>query len=606
VLDEVVGTAARATARSGRRTRDDGGGVPASPYPASSTALAPANVQPVAGYRPFAELTRGSAVVYKAYDPRRKRTVLLKVLTPEAAEDPALVAWFEGEARAVSEVVHENVVVLYEAGRDGARPYLVAEFVEGRSLAEVLAEGPLPAELAAYVAASAARGLAAAHKRGVLHRDVKPSNVLLAADGKVKLTDFGLATRAGAGDGHGAGVRGTPGYLAPELVGGAPPAPAADLFALGAVLVESVTGRQAFASTDAADALDVALHHDPLPAMRADPRVPSGLADVASHLLAKAPDGRTATAAVAAHALDVYRGSGATRAGAADLAAFLDDPAAYRAARATRLSESAAHSPGVRAHPLRRARTLVAAGLALGVVAATILVLRPDRETALPSPPAPAESAGGVDIAPAPTNETGPTDAEAADPGPSMEEVPVALPLAEASGEAETAPAGGGSPDQARVDAPREEDRPPPAAPATGQLTVAVEPWAEVFVNDRSVGITPLGGPLTLPPGAHRVVLRNPEFPEHSQQVEIPSGGSERIAVSLWASVARLSVEVSPWAQVSVDGRPVGTTPLRRALVLRPGAYAIRLTHPTLGAREERVTVAAGESRTLRVRMGDG
>jgi serine/threonine-protein kinase len=118
------------------------------------------------------------------------------------------------------------------------------------------------------------------------------------------------------------------------------------------------------------------------------------------------------------------------------------------------------------------------------------------------------------------------------------------------------------------------------------------------------VGTTPLSAPLSLSAGSHRVVLRNPEFPEYAVDVDVGAGAAERLAVSLWSLVGRLSLEVSPWAEVSVDGRAVGTTPLRRAIVLSPGGHTIRLSHPTLGVREEELTIGAGESRTLRVRMG--
>jgi serine/threonine-protein kinase len=559
-------------------------------------------LQPVAGYRPFAELARGAAVVYKAYDPRRRRTVLLKVLTPEAADDPALVAWFEGEARAVAEVEHENVVALYEAGRDGARPYLVTEFVEGRSLAEVLADGPLPADLAAYVAASAARGLSAAHERGLLHRDVKPGNVLLASDGQVKLADFGLATRADAADGQGSDVRGTPGYLAPEVIRGSPPGPASDLFALGAVLVEAVTGRPAFPSAGAAHSLDVALHHDPVPGLRSDPRVPAPLAEIAARLLEKDAAGRPASARAAAEALDALRGQGAGRVGASALAAFLDDPAAYRA------SHPAPAGPAVQVpaerlrhvHPLRRARTLIAGGL-LAVALTTVLIVRGAREEPATVDPAPAEIAGGVTIEPAPVDDTiAGMGAPAGDPAAAAATPPddEPAPVIEAP-----VPAAPGEPEPERPPDAAPAERPAPPEP-TGQLTVAVEPWAEVFVDGRAVGTTPLGAPLALSAGAHSVMLRNPEFPEHVARVVVPAGGSERLAVSLWSLVARISVEVSPWAEVSVDGRAVGTTPLRRPLVLSPGTHTLRLVHPTLGEREERITVDAGESRTVRIRMG--
>jgi serine/threonine-protein kinase len=165
---------------------------------------------------------------------------------------------------------------------------------------------------------------------------------------------------------------------------------------------------------------------------------------------------------------------------------------------------------------------------------------------------------------------------------------------------ADAEPAAGARPPE---DAPAEAPAPTPSAPAPGTLSVVVQPWAEVVVDGRSAGTTPLRGPLPLPAGPHRVVLRNAAFPDHAVTVEVEPGEDVRLAVSLWSLVARVTLAVSPWAEVEVDGRAAGTTPLREPLVLAPGAHVIRLTHPTLGTREETVEVSAGEARTLRVRM---
>ncbi|MDX1419039.1 MAG: protein kinase [Rubricoccaceae bacterium] len=590
----------------------------------------------IAGIRPFAELARGDAVVvYKGYAPERG-VVLLKVLTPEAAADPALGAWLAREAAAVAAVEHPNVVALYASGQEDGRPYLVTEYVEGRSLAQALdAHGPLPPELAAWVTAETARGLGAAHAAGLLHRDLKPANVLLGDDGRVKLTDFGLATRVDTAEAAGE-VRGTPGYLAPESVRGEAVGPAADLFALGAVLAEALTGRPAFPAPTVPAALDAALHHDPLPALRSDLRLPADLLDVAQQLLAREPSGRP-SASAAADALDAcaaLRGTG-FRADADALAAWLADPDAYRAARpapptlataqlvapsepAAGADEAAASPSPERAPaadrapaPAPRRRAAWTGGLVLGLAALAALALvalpsDPDRPTvaetdrpdslavtlpALPSdtllaaaPPPPADTAPEGDAA------EEPTDA-------SREEVP--------PGPAPLQPSASGLPEP---DALPDRTAPlpaEPADPAPGRLTVAVQPWAEVWVDGRRIGEGSLVTAQALPAGPHRVELRNPEFPVVQRQVTVEGGAEERLAVSLWEGVARLTIQVHPWAEVSVGGQALGAVPPQRQVILAPGVHPIRLTHPGLGTWTGTVTARAGETRTLRLNLAD-
>jgi serine/threonine-protein kinase len=211
------------------------------------------------------------------------------------------------------------------------------------------------------------------------------------------------------------------------------------------------------------------------------------------------------------------------------------------------------------------------------------------------------EAAGGVTIGPMPQEANlrppEPSQNPSQLPADTVERTPQLPPQVD--------PSPAGSTDEPASTEPQPAD-PPMAEPADGRLTVVVEPWADVSIDGQSVGTTPLNGPLALRAGTHRVVLRNPDFPEHSVDVRVEPGESERLAVSLWTLVARVSVEVSPWAEVSVNGRDLGTTPLRRAVVLPPGTHTLTFRHPTLGSREERVTLAAGETRTVRVRLTDG
>jgi serine/threonine-protein kinase len=185
----------------------------------------------------------GMGSVHRARHLRLGRDVAVKFISERWAADPAFERRFEREARALAQLNHPGIVAVHDFGRDGGRSYLVMEYVDGRPLAALL---PLPAERAIEIAAQLCDALAYAHARGVVHRDVKPANVLVDAAGRAKLSDFGIA-RLLAGERADttatAGVLGTPAYMAPEALAGAPPDPRMDVYALGVVLYEMITGR---------------------------------------------------------------------------------------------------------------------------------------------------------------------------------------------------------------------------------------------------------------------------------------------------------------------------------------------------------------------------
>ena len=213
----------------------------------------------------------GMADVHRATDSTLERSVAVKVLRDVAGDESARHR-FVAEARTLAGLSHRNLVTVLDAGigEDDDRPFLVMELVEGRSLADALEDGPLTPEDAAAVGAQVAAALAYAHGRGVVHRDVKPGNVLLGGDGRVKLADFGIARLLGDTARHtrtGTAI-GTAAYLAPEQVRGEDVTGAADTYALGLVLLEALTGRRAFpgSPTEAA-----------LARLQRDPEVPAGL-----------------------------------------------------------------------------------------------------------------------------------------------------------------------------------------------------------------------------------------------------------------------------------------------------------------------------------------
>jgi serine/threonine protein kinase/tetratricopeptide (TPR) repeat protein len=250
----------------------------------------------------------GMGEVYRARDTRLGREVAVKVLPERFADDPHRLERFEREARAVAALTHPNILAIHDYGTHGAVTYAVMELLEGETLRGRLAKGPLPWREAVEVGAAIAEGLAAAHAKGIVHRDLKPENLFLTADGRVIILDFGLARvtpPAGSQSETGpyvpaatdAGtVLGTVGYMSPEQVRGQPADARSDLFSLGCVLYEMVTGRRAFQRETAAETMTAILHDEPPDPSHSGHPIPAELSRLVRQCLAKSPNQRLQSA----------------------------------------------------------------------------------------------------------------------------------------------------------------------------------------------------------------------------------------------------------------------------------------------------------------------
>ncbi len=258
----------------------------------------------------------GMGEVLRARDERLDRDVAIKVLPEEVAGDPDRLARFDREARALARLSHPNILGIHEFGEDQGIAFAVTELLEGETVRERLLGGALPWRRAAEIAAAVADGLAAAHAQGIVHRDVKPENVFLTVDGRVKVLDFGLArvdpgpltvpeTMTSPPPGTLAGVvLGTVGYMAPEQVRGHTVDPRSDVFALGCVLYEMLSGRPPFRRDTAAETMTAILREDPPELSGSEAGgPPSELARIAVHCLEKAPEQRFQSAGDVAFAL---------------------------------------------------------------------------------------------------------------------------------------------------------------------------------------------------------------------------------------------------------------------------------------------------------------
>ncbi|MCA1569175.1 MAG: protein kinase [Chloroflexi bacterium] len=242
-------------------------------------------------YRLVEQIGRGGmAAVYRGHDEQLDRAVAVKVMRADLGEDPLFVQRFEAEARRAASVSHPNVVSVYDVGTDGA-PYMVMELVEGGDLATRLKrDGRMEPERAARLAVGAAAALQAAHDAGLVHRDVKPGNILLGANGQAMVADFGIARATGEDSMTKTGAMlGSVEYFSPEQARGERAGPASDIYALGVVLYELLTGQRAF-SGDSAYAVATARLRQPPPDPRtAVPDLPAELAAIVTRAMARDP-----------------------------------------------------------------------------------------------------------------------------------------------------------------------------------------------------------------------------------------------------------------------------------------------------------------------------
>jgi TolB-like protein/Tfp pilus assembly protein PilF len=259
----------------------------------------------------------GMGEVYRARDPRLHREVAIKVLPPDMARDPHAITRFEREARAVAALSHPNILAIYDVGSHEGASYLVTELLEGETLHSRVDRSPLPWTKAAEIGAAIADGLAAAHDRGITHRDLKPGNLFLTSDGRVKILDFGLARiqpapslgpspEAPTETEHGA-ILGTVGYMSPEQVRGQAAEASSDLFSLGCVLYEMVSGKRPFARETGIQTLNAILESDPPPLAASGKDVPPELDALISRCLEKNPAARMQSARDLSFALGELR-----------------------------------------------------------------------------------------------------------------------------------------------------------------------------------------------------------------------------------------------------------------------------------------------------------
>ena len=575
------------------------------------------------------ELGRGGmATVFLARDTRLARRVAVKVMHP--GEDGRRAERFRREAELAASIKHPHVLEIHDFGEDARRgPFLVCEWVQGedlRALAQRLA--PVPPEVAAVLGWTLARALGEAHARGVVHRDVKPENVLVSRSGTLKLADFGLAaladderlTSTGA-------VTGSLAYMAPERLDTGAFSPASDVYAVGVLLFELCAGTTPHAGKGGAHLVASVMTRDAPRLGDVVPGTPEPLSALVERCLARDARARPENGAELAALLEdvVTRLAGPPAEAARG---FFQAPEAEAArwrelhfqrllkeggallargegARAAKLlnaalslrPDSAEVRELLRARPpARRSRALVGGALVASLLVALGLWAwtRPALPASTPPPAPPPETVVEpvVESAPVPVSIPEPTH-EAAAP------VATAEPAPRATRTKRTKPPAARP--GTHVSPPREE--PPPAAeeeepsresqePAT--LRVVTRPWAEVFVDGQSRGYTPRVRELRLSPGTHRLRFDNPLCEPIEEVLHVSPGESVSRELTLRVHKAEVRIIAPEGSRILVDGTELGVAPLAGPVFVEHGGHVFSARAPGGGLLRREVDVVAG------------
>ncbi len=471
-----------------------------------------------------------TTTVYKAHQSVLNRTVLLKILHKHLIDDDTLAERFRREARACALIRSEFVVQVYDLTEIDGAPAIVMEYVDGASLKDVLAsDGPMPADKARRIIVETLNALRAAHACGVIHRDIKPGNILVTETGHIKVTDFGLAamsvsqtvTMEGA-------VLGTPAYLPPEHIRGEAADERSDLFSLGTTFIELLTGRRIFEGATYSACINNILHFDvaSVDALVADRMC----ADAIKKMMHPDREQRFPSADAALNALH-------------------GEPEKIQ-----RPTQQRAPQPERRY--VRMTVTALLLVLPLLIAALAWFMFRSENGTSANSGALQPLAAGRDSV----REHTSDTPADASNPPPGNVREHVALPAV------------------AATRTPASEAN--AAAKDSSGVIVTCSPWAKVFLDNQYVGETPLAGALTVRAGTHTLNFTNPHFLPIVKTIAAAPGAQQAVAVNFFETAGYLIVTVVPWAEVYVDDLYRDTTPMEKPIIMTAGKRKLRLHNP--------------------------
>jgi len=531
----------------------------------------------ISKYQLFTELQHGPITrVYKAIQPELQRVVLVKQLNPDLTSDDELVERFKQEGLILAKIKSPHVITIFDFGFDEGIPFLVTEFIEGNTLAGLIQQhGALPWDIGLFILQQLAQGLMAIHNQQIIHQDIKPENIFLSNDGEVKLGDLGFSMPLDQADQQ---IQGTPAYLAPEIIEGFSVDFRSDIYALGVVSYEVMTGENPFAADDIQTVLNRIANLKPINVQAIRSEVPQQLAAIISKLMHHKPDERFQSVKEFLQQLDNFKISSRIKVDSNSLINFLQEPEAYQPSQITTKVNS---EPPVTKSRKRKPTIMTVGFIAIGLL---VLVLIKQFDDGL------SFFRKGNDIPI--TNST-----QNSDQIKNMENVPIN----NSEQGTKKEPTLNTTEDQSKL--PIGNDLPKdtlaiPAAVATKKDSVLItsDPKSIIFQNGKSLGITPVTFISELATDQLEIEFRTPGFPPIKKTVTILDQDVQKIHINLWKEVGYLDIDVVPWGAIWIDGDSIDISPINRKIILAPGKHELMVKHPALKNATELFYVAVGET----------
>lgn len=505
------------------------------------------------------------ATSYPAIQKDLNRQVLLKIIHPQWAKDPELVERFRREGQAIAQIHHPNVVEVYDLGWEEGIPYLVLEWVEGGTLKDRIQDGPLPQQVILNIAYQILSGLDAVHSKGLVHRDIKPDNILITPEGRVKLADFSLVGFRKGNDitSHGVLV-GTPAYMAPEILRGENATPLSDLFSLGIVLYEALTGSNPFASQNHTLIIE-STQQLKLPTLPHHKEVDPRLVRLIERLTQpdpqkRIPSAKEALEMIASPSIKQY--------------SPIDGPIVKPAEI-----------------PSKQGKGRFGVYHFMGGIFIISLFLflmwrnlshfnKSDGEfEKITNQP-------DVPIIPQDNPILIPSDSSP----PSIHNIKPKLPEHLSTLPSKSQPFS----TSFHYKTTRKQ----------ATLSIEVKPWAEVWCGDSLLGLSPISS-IPFPEGEYTLKFRHPDFPLLQQKVKVEEGDIE-VNVDLYQETVALFVVAKPWGTLYIDQDSVGILPREEPLYLLEGKHIVRIVHPRYTPWEESFTLRKGEIWNVEVDLANG
>lgn len=548
-----------------------------------------------------------TTTVYKAYQKSLDRWVLIKVLHPHLASEEELVGRFQREAKACARIKHENIVDVFDYGVSQGMHFMAMEFVHGTSLRNLIEEkGRLPLPIALRIALEVLKALGFAHSKGVYHRDVKPSNILIGTDGSVKLTDFGLSYIEGGSSYTVEGtLMGTPAYMSPEQARGEKADGRSDLFSLGATVYEMLTGEKAFGGDSYSVCLNKILTAEPNKLEEVTPDIPEEIVRWLRKMLEKDVAQRYQTCEQSSR--DLRK----------NLSGLIKIPTKEHLGRLLPgdFVEAEEKPPDIR-HPGRIVSKIwsrrigqVAVSAAVVLIALVGLIVFWQRPSDLNS---------SKKLVYETDKDTIKAPHEAVEPSPETADEGPKRVLSEDHSEQDSVLSGGFSRPaeeiteaqsaihlEEKIQSGGEKETISLVQSAEGYLQIICLPWAKVYIDGQYFETTPIGEPITLAEGTHQISFVNPNFSPILKNVHIKSGEEQKLEISFLDNVGYLMVIVNPWADVYVDNEYRNSTPLSEPLIVEVGEHILSLKNPAWPVWEREVRISKGDTLELRINLED-